>query len=184
MGPAWTTIDSTEFHRRKQQGFFDLIIDTRRQDEWDAGHIPDAMLVESLQVSRDITSISGCRRCNVAVYCRTGQRSKAAADVLEENAFENVYDALGVTQWTSAGFPLVTTPSHTSACANGTTTCSPPATPPATPLPPPLAASDSNAAIVAACACAGILFLTAMVYLWQRSRRRNASTRSKNALEG
>jgi Family of unknown function (DUF6174) len=53
-----------------------------------------------------------CHWCRVVVYCRTGQRSSAALIELEAAGFNGkLYNGLGVTQWVSAGYSLVSTPS-------------------------------------------------------------------------
>ena len=44
------------------------------------------------------------------MHCTTGVRSKWAADTLEKSGFTNVYDVLGIQQWTDSGIELVNTP--------------------------------------------------------------------------
>ena len=43
------------------------------------------------------------------MYCTSGVRSKWAADTLEKSGFTNIYDVLGIKQWTDAGTALVNT---------------------------------------------------------------------------
>ena len=118
---AYTTLETPDFIDEYQRGFFAAVVDVRTREEWEAGRIGNATFIESLQESGDVSSIAGCERCNIAVYCRTGRRSKAAAEVLEAAGFSSVYDALGVTQWEQAGMPLVMTPSRTPACHSSET---------------------------------------------------------------
>lgn len=123
---GWVTINET-FYADMQSGFFAVVVDTRRQDEWDAGHIANATFLPSMHETGDWAPISRCKACNIAIYCRTGRRSKLAADVLEANGFSNVYDALGITQWQANGHTLVTgaaSPSVTPPCAGGGGACS------------------------------------------------------------
>lgn len=105
---AYTTIDSaSDSASRWSAGQFVALVDVRRADEWDAGHLPNATFIESLQENMDTSRLEGCEDCPIAVYCRSGRRSKEAAVVLEAAGFRNVYDVLGVNQWTDAGIELV-----------------------------------------------------------------------------
>jgi len=91
-------------------GNFTILLDVRQQKEWDVGHLPNATFIESLHKNKDTTRINNCKSCAIAVYCTTGVRSKWAADTLEKSGFTNVYDVLGIQQWTDAGIALVNTP--------------------------------------------------------------------------
>ena len=77
-----------------------VIVDVRRQDEYDAGHIPGAILIpnESIKTDRpeelpDLDQI-------ILVYCRSGNRSKEAAQKLVELGYTNVYEFGGIDTWT------------------------------------------------------------------------------------
>ena len=122
--PAWTTMEAPAARDNFQAGYFAALVDVRRQDEWDAGHIENATFMPSLHETRDFAAISHCKQCRIAVYCRTGQRSKAAADILEAEGFESVTDVLGINQWTGdAGVQLVTGPSLTPTCSSTAAHC-------------------------------------------------------------
>lgn len=76
-----------------------VIIDVRRQDEYDAGHIPGAILIpnESIGTERpeqlpDLDQI-------ILVYCRSGNRSKQAAQKLADMGYTNVYEFGGINTW-------------------------------------------------------------------------------------
>lgn len=76
-----------------------VILDVRRQDEFDSGHIPGAILIpnESIGTTRpeqliDLDQI-------ILVYCRTGNRSKQAAQKLADMGYTNVYEFGGITTW-------------------------------------------------------------------------------------
>ena len=115
---SYTTITSNEVRAKLDSGFFAALIDTRRQDEWNAGHLPGATFVETLHLSGvSGTLLPPCKDCAVATYCHSGVRSKQAAEVLEAAGFTNVYDGLGIVQWQAAGFALVSDASKTPACA-------------------------------------------------------------------
>ena len=105
---AYTTLDATVASSLWASSFFVALIDVRTTEEWDEGHLPNATLVASMHETGDTSRLEGCKDCPLAIYCRTGRRSKLAADVMEADGFTNVYDVLGITQWTEeAGVELV-----------------------------------------------------------------------------
>ncbi|MBR6089168.1 MAG: rhodanese-like domain-containing protein [Anaerolineaceae bacterium] len=77
-----------------------MIVDVRRQDEYDAGHIPGAILIpnESIGTTRpeelpDLKQI-------ILVYCRSGNRSAQASQKLADMGYKNVFDFGGIMTWT------------------------------------------------------------------------------------
>ena len=77
-----------------------VIVDVRRQDEYDAGHIPGAILIpnESITAERpaelpDLDQI-------ILIYCRSGNRSKQAAQKLFDMGYTNIYEFGGINTWT------------------------------------------------------------------------------------
>ena len=76
-----------------------IIVDVRRQDEYDNGHIVGAILIpnESIVTSqpeqlKDLNQI-------ILVYCRTGNRSKQAAEKLADMGYTKVYEFGGINTW-------------------------------------------------------------------------------------
>lgn len=90
-----TIEDAVESASLMSQNKFTVLLDVRRKDEWDAGHLPNATFIESLQTNKDTSRLAGCEECVIAVYCRSGSRSADAAVVLEDAGFKNVYNVLG-----------------------------------------------------------------------------------------
>ena len=77
-----------------------IIVDVRRQDEYDTGHIPDAVLIPNESIADkqpeelpDLDQI-------ILVYCRSGRRSKEAAQKLADMGYTNVYEFGGIIDWT------------------------------------------------------------------------------------
>ena len=76
-----------------------IIVDVRRQDEYDAGHIPGAILIpnESITDARpdelpDLDQV-------ILIYCRSGNRSKQASQKLADMGYTNVYEFGGIITW-------------------------------------------------------------------------------------
>lgn len=103
-----------------QNGDFDAVIDVRSESEWvSVGHIDNATLVANLAISGTTPdSIMGCKDCTIAVYCQSGNRAGQAIVRLqtEFGFMGTLYNALGVSQWKEAGYPLVYTDSVTPPC--------------------------------------------------------------------
>ena len=104
---AYTTIDAYTASTLWSSGIFRVLVDVRKIDEWEAGHLPNATFIPSLHENRDASRLAGCEDCAIAVYCTSGYRSKRAAKVLEGEGFNNVYDVLGINQWKKAGVDLL-----------------------------------------------------------------------------
>jgi len=82
-----------------------LIVDVRTEDEFNQGHIEGAMLlpVQELEDRLDELPLEK----PLIVYCRSGSRSRTAADILVANGFIMVYDMGGISSWTSRGYPVI-----------------------------------------------------------------------------
>ena len=60
-----------------------LILDVREQEEYDSGHIPDAVLLPVGTITEESAAeVIPDRDTTVLVYCRSGNRSKTAAKTL------------------------------------------------------------------------------------------------------
>jgi len=102
-----------EFYAMHLAGAFAAVVDVRTQEEWETGHIFNATLLDSLQNANtpdeiaSIADLGGCENCPLVVYCRTGRRSGIALEKLALAGFANLYNGMGVSQWTDAGYDLV-----------------------------------------------------------------------------
>ena len=86
-----------------------LILDVRTQEEWDAGHIPDATLIPLDQLPARINEVPQDQR--VVVVCRSGNRSAQGRDILKQAGWTLVTSmAGGMNQWTAAGYDFITGP--------------------------------------------------------------------------
>jgi len=76
-----------------------LVIDVREEDEYAQGHIPGA-LWKPLRTLKEHTQELRAIHKDIYVYCRSGQRSRAACRILKEEGITNVYNIGGILQWT------------------------------------------------------------------------------------
>ena len=77
-----------------------VIVDVRRQDEYDAGHIPGAILIPNESIGAERPESLPDLDQLILVYCRTGRRSKEAAQKLADMGYRNVYEFGGINTWT------------------------------------------------------------------------------------
>jgi rhodanese-related sulfurtransferase len=77
-----------------------VVVDVRRQDEYDAGHIPGAILIPNESINKDQPEELPDLDQIILVYCRSGNRSKQAAQKLFDMGYRNIYEFGGITDWT------------------------------------------------------------------------------------
>ena len=77
-----------------------VIVDVRRQDEYDAGHIPGAILIPNEEISTSPPAALPDLNQIVLIYCRSGNRSKQAAQKLFDMGYTNIYEFGGIIDWT------------------------------------------------------------------------------------
>ena len=84
-----------------------VILDVRRQDEYDTGHIYGAVWIPHTELDARISELAGHENHEIIVYCRTGVRSVTASNNLDFHNFTKVYNMLGgITAWQSAGYSV------------------------------------------------------------------------------
>ena len=77
-----------------------IILDVREQDEFDAGHIPGAVLLPVGSITKDTAAAVIPETDSVVlVYCRSGNRSKTASKALADLGYTNVYEFGGINTW-------------------------------------------------------------------------------------
>ena len=77
-----------------------VIVDVRRQDEYDAGHIPGAILIPNETITDARPEQLPELDQVILIYCRSGNRSKQAAQKLFDMGYTNVYEFGGINTWT------------------------------------------------------------------------------------
>ena len=76
-----------------------IILDTREQDEFDEGHIPGAILIPYTEIENKAIELIPDKDKLILVYCRTGRRSKIAAESLAKLGYTNVKEFGGIIDW-------------------------------------------------------------------------------------
>lgn len=92
------TVDEAKDIIEKEEDL--LILDTRTEEEYKAGHIENAILIPHDQLEMNLDQLKGFEDKPVLVYCRTGNRSAVAVDILIENGFNKIYHMnQGFSRW-------------------------------------------------------------------------------------
>ena len=76
-----------------------IIIDARTQEEYDQGHIPGAILIPEYEIADRAEKELPDKDQLILVYCRSGRRSKIAAENLVKLGYTNVKEFGGIIDW-------------------------------------------------------------------------------------
>ncbi len=76
-----------------------VVVDVRTREEYDGGHIENAVLVPNESIGSEMPEALPDKEATLLVYCRSGRRSKDAAQKLLALGYQSVYDFGGVIDW-------------------------------------------------------------------------------------
>ena len=80
-----------------QEGY--IILDVRTQEEYDEGHIPGAIVISHEEITEKAEEMLTDKNQLILVYCRSGRRSKIAAEALVELGYTNIKEFGGIIDW-------------------------------------------------------------------------------------
>lgn len=99
-------LSADELHRKLQANGLQ-VLDVRREPEWDAGHIEQAIWwpLDNFKVSPPEID----HAVPLAVHCKSGYRSMIASSLMERAGFRNIFNLVGgFDAWQAANLPVVT----------------------------------------------------------------------------
>ena len=76
-----------------------IILDVRTQEEYDQGHIPGAIVISHEEITEKAEEVLTDKGQLILVYCRSGRRSKLAAEALVELGYTNIKEFGGIIDW-------------------------------------------------------------------------------------
>ena len=83
-----------------------IYLDVREPNEWNLGHLPNAMHIPRGNLESNIEARAG-REEAIVIYCARGNRSALAADTLQQMGYANVSSmADGFGAWIAIGGPV------------------------------------------------------------------------------
>lgn len=104
--PSFRSVGVEDFEKAVVDTAF-VVLDVRTASEYAEGHIPGTDF--NIDVSKGSFKEEALKKLTkekgVALYCRSGNRSKKAARILSENGYRVVELSTGFRGWTAAGKP-------------------------------------------------------------------------------
>ena len=97
---SYKQITQEEAKEMMAKGDGHIIVDVRRQDEYDEGHIPGAVLIPNESITDKQPDELPDLNQIILVYCRSGRRSKEASQKLADIGYTCVYEFGGINTWT------------------------------------------------------------------------------------
>ena len=76
-----------------------IILDVRRPDEYAEGHIPGAINVPNEEIGNSQIAELPDKSQLILVYCRSGRRSREAAEKLVRLGYTNIVEFGGILDW-------------------------------------------------------------------------------------
>jgi len=76
-----------------------IILDVRREDEFNEGHIPGAINIANESIVDKEPELLNDKNQTIYVYCRSGNRSKQAAEKLYNMGYKNIIEFGGIIDW-------------------------------------------------------------------------------------
>ena len=82
-----------------------ILLDVREQDEWDAGHAPQATHLAMSELNARVGELPQDAR--LVCVCHLGGRSSMVADALNRSGWQAMNLTGGMRAWQAAGLPVV-----------------------------------------------------------------------------
>lgn len=90
-------LDAIMNDKAEKERFF--VLDVREKSEYDEGHVRYAVNISLNDLAGKLNYIDDLKDKNVVVICRSGRRSRAAAEILLKNGFKHLFNADGVAMY-------------------------------------------------------------------------------------
>ena len=76
-----------------------IILDVRTQAEYNQGHIPNAICIPNETIDENVVNKLPDKNQMILVYCRSGNRSRQAAEKLKKLGYTNLIEFGGIIDW-------------------------------------------------------------------------------------
>lgn len=98
VGDAKTRVqemDVAQYVLLQKSGEAHVLVDTREESEWNAGHVAGAVHLSKGIIERDIEARIPDKATKLVLYCGGGYRSALAADNLQRMGYTDVWSVDG-----------------------------------------------------------------------------------------
>ena len=100
MVNSYKQIDLETARQMMEQDDGHIVVDVRRLDEFESGHIPGAICIPNESIGSEPPEELPNPAQIILIYCRSGNRSGEAAEKLFNMGYTNIYEFGGIIDWT------------------------------------------------------------------------------------
>ena len=97
--PSYVKITPNQAYELMQSQNNCTVLDVRTPEEFSQGHIPSAILIPDYELAKRAEKELPDKNALILVYCRSGNRSRQAANTLLKLGYTNVKDFGGIIDW-------------------------------------------------------------------------------------
>ncbi len=97
--PSYVKITPNQAYELMQSQNNCTVLDVRTPEEFSQGHIPGAILIPDYELAKRAEKELPDKNALILVYCRSGNRSRQAANTLLKLGYTNVKDFGGIIDW-------------------------------------------------------------------------------------
>ena len=97
------TLSTEKFNRGAECGAFDVILDVRSLEEWEAGHIKGATHWKATDAREMMESMEGCIKCRIAIFGSNDGMLDETTSTMLDAGFERLYNGGNVTHMKEMG---------------------------------------------------------------------------------
>jgi phage shock protein E len=97
--PAYKKITAKQGLEMLQSDSSVILLDVRTVAENKEIRIPGSLLIPLDSLKSQVSSLISDKNSKIILYCRSGNRSKEAADILISLGYKNVFDMGGIIDW-------------------------------------------------------------------------------------
>ncbi|GAB4544209.1 MAG: hypothetical protein OHK0023_00670 [Anaerolineae bacterium] len=101
---AGSLISPAQYKAQFEDNRDHILLDVRTPEEYAAGHIRGATLLPLQELEARLAELPKDKP--VVIYCRSGNRSAQAFQILKAAGYTNLYDLGGIISWQGAGYPI------------------------------------------------------------------------------
>ena len=92
-------VSMNEIISRMEENENYIILDVRTIEEYNEGHIPNAICIPNETIDEDVINKLPNKDQLILIYCRSGNRSKQAANKLKKLGYTNLIEFGGIIDW-------------------------------------------------------------------------------------
>lgn len=100
MVNSYKQISQEEAAQMMEEDDGHVIVDVRTREEYDEGHIPGAICIPNEEITDTKPELLPDVDQVILIYCRSGRRSKEAAEKLFNMGYTHIYEFGGIIDWT------------------------------------------------------------------------------------